>query len=574
LWLLLLSLPAFAQDADEADPIEDPEPPPVAGKLATPAVHFDYQFSQVQRQELATGATGVAVENGQFLPKAGAFPLHFFIDNTRGAQQTITLSFSSVLGNSGTSVIKRTIEVQRGERLTVTLPVPVEMRYGQASARGAALGRTTEASLYFTPTNDGMTGILSLSDPDAFEGFLGIKPSFGSADVHVTALKPEDAPTELAAYVGFDGVVVPSAQALEALNEAQRRALEAYVASGGVLTVRGPFRSQAAFPLLQPGKNVSGRYGFGQLNVVVPGTTAPVRDLSRSTSMPVKPQAVPAEYQRRYGGATFTALLPQATAPLGQFLLIITLFTLAIGPGSVLIARRRGPAMLLLTIPATATVTCVLILGWSLAADGFVVHTSSYGYTLLDRKSDRAITLGVTGYYANLAPSSVVFPSMVALVGNGDASEGGLASIEWRDGARYGGDFVASRVYREWGFIAVEPTRARMQLKQKDSMWVVQNALGGDLAQVQVDIDGVTWEALNVRDGSEKALYQRSQPELLTLAAAPGARFRDEVRSFAMLEHSGQFVALMEGQGFVPTGGVRTSLHEGRHVIIGEVDGK
>ena len=79
--------------------------------------------------------------------------------------------------------------------------------------------------------------------------------------------------------------------------------------------------------------------------------------------------------ERRYGGgdAKSELLLPQATAPLGRFLFIITLFTLAIGPGSVWVARRRGPAALLVTIPGTALVTCVLIIGYSLIADGFRV---------------------------------------------------------------------------------------------------------------------------------------------------------------------------------------------------------
>ena len=229
--------------------------------------------------------------------------------------------------------------------------------------------------------------VLSISRPEQFEKYIGKPPRYSDANL-VHAVPPAEAPSELASYLGYDTIVVPDGAILDSLDEAQRRALEAYVATGGYLLVGGSVRSPAMFPLLKAIRPGTSNYGFGKLFVT---TGAPSSELQVfRSSLPVSPHGGRSEYERRYNSdVTKELLLPQATAPLGRFLLIITLFTLAIGPGSVWVARRRGPAALLVTIPGTAIVTCAMIIGYSIVADGFTVHTSSYGYTLLEPTAPR-----------------------------------------------------------------------------------------------------------------------------------------------------------------------------------------
>lgn len=532
----------------------------------------DYQVAQVQRVDVASGKTRVAVETNAPSPRSGSFPVRFFIDNTQGPRQPITLGITAPVGG-GSHKVTRTLEIEAGERRVVNVPVPSEMRYGQISASGPGIGENSNASMYFQGTYDPQKVVLSLSRPEDFEKLIGKPPKYSGANVYVHPIPPAEAPGELASYLGYDAVVVPDTATLDqGLDETQRRALEAYVASGGTLVLSGLPRSPALLPLVSVLKAGANVYGFGRVLIAGPDDAATMT-VFRETSI-VSPHGALPEYERRYNtGWVNDLLLPQATAPLGRFLFIIALFTLAIGPGSVWVARRRGPAALLVTIPGTAIITCVLIIGYSLIADGFTVHTAAYGFTVLDAKEHRAITQGVTAYYANLAPSKVSFGPGIAIVAPWeDRRDKYIADMRWQDGLALGGDFVPSRSYREWGFVSIEPSRARVVLKHNDSGYVLQNALGMEIDRVMVNVDGTFFSAGPIDDGSES---KAESGNLLLYASSKGStRFPAAVvRAVAQapLKH-GQFLAHVKGAGFVPTGGIRSQLHDGEQWVRGEVE--
>lgn len=571
--LMLLSLAGGPPDDEEL--VDEPVAAEEADRKPMPTgsgpAYFTYQFAQVQRVEISDGRTRVSVENGQPTPLAGYFPVRVFVDNTSGPRGNLTLTYRGVV--QGSHSVTRTVELTEGERRVVTLPAPVEMRYGTVTAKGPGIGQKNAGSVYFTAVSAPNRVLLSLGKPEAFEKFVGKPPSYSGGTVQVVPIPALEAPSELATYVGYDAVVLPELETLELLSEGQRRALESYAASGGTLIVHGPVRAKALFPLAKDLVLPEQRYGFGTLTIA-PG--APVRpELLGSKKLAVSPQGPPPEWERRYGGAAWDVLLPQATAPLGRFLLIIGLFTLLIGPGSVWVARKRGPAFLLITIPGTALVTCALIIGYSLIADGFTVHGAVYSYSLLDRASNRTVTVGVTAYYANLAPSSVTFPGNTALVSPwAENRDRFVADIDWRDGARFGSDFVPSRVYREWGLVSVEPTRARLLVKKKGDGWVVQNALGQKLTQVMIQLGDRTWRVKDVPDGAERPLLVDSGLGPPALLGRAEQRFDRSVRT-SMVDaplHDREFLASMTGQGFVPTGGMRLQLHDSDHIVRGEVE--
>ncbi len=580
--LLALALTVAQSVDDEGGPIEDApvEAAPVAPLAGddeeetrdTALVSlFDYQLAQVSRSEVAGGDTRVAVETNAPTPRAGSFPVRFFIDNTSGPRGVVQLVVtSSILGSQ--HEVRRRVEVNAGERRVVSVPVASEFRYGRARATGAGIRSNSEGSIYFHGTYDPQRVVLSLSQPEQFEAFVGKKPRYSGANVQVHAIPPAEAPSELASYLGYDAVVVPDGATLDALDEAQRRAVEQYVATGGSLLVGGAVRSLSMFPLLDAVRPGAQPYGFGAL-LLSKGTPDPSLEVFRA-AMPVSPSGPQPDYARRWDrDAARDLLLPQATAPLGRFLFIITLFTLAIGPGSVWIARRRGPATLLVTIPGTALVTCVAIIAYSVIADGFTVHASVYGYTLLDSKQHRAITQGVTAYYANLAPAKAVFgPSTMVVAPHADQRERYIADLEWSDGLRLGGDFVPSRMYREWGLVSVEPTRARLVLARRGDRAVLQNALGLQIDEVLLNHDGRLFTAKGLRDGAEGPLEDGDQ---LTREALRGAgRFGAQVpaRVVDVALAPGEFLARVSGQGFVPSGGVRAQLHEAGHWVRGRVE--
>jgi len=576
---LTLALSTGVLQADEDEP---PPAPPVTTSLGnedatgeeatSPAnsVLLRYQLAQLQRVTVGGGATKVSVETNAPSPSFGTFPVRVFVDNAGGPRQVIALSFRGNVAG-GFHTVSRQVEVNAGERRVVTLPAPAEMRYGSLRASGPGITEGGEASVYFNGAYAPQRVVLSLSGPERFQSFVSKPPSYSRADVFVMTIPPAEAPTELAAYIGYDAIFLPDAATLEELDEAQRRALEAYAATGGFLVVKGPLRATALFPLLAGPPRKAQPYGLGRL-VVVDAT--PDNDALRLRTDPVvKPQGPVPEYERRYGGGRLDPLLPQATAPLGRFLLIIGVFTLAIGPGSVWVARRKSPAALLVTIPATALVTCITIIAYSLIADGFTVHGAMYSFTRLDARQHRAITAGVTAYYANLAPGRATFSaSTVPIAPWDDSRERVAADMSWKEGLTMGSDFVPSRVYREWGFLSVEPTRARLVLKQDGKGWVVQNALGQKVASVSVGIDGQTWSAGEVRDGGEARLTRGAGDGFQGHAAA--TRFAPQVADSLVHDPlgDGQFLARLEGEGFLPTGGIRLSLHASEHWVRGEVE--
>ncbi len=535
-----------------------------------------YQLVPVQRADVTDGQTKVSVEVNSPTPQAGSWPMRIFIDNTQGPAGTVLLSFRGNAG--GFHTVTRTVPVVAGERRQVNLPLHPDMRGGTLSASGAGT-KGGEASVYFASTYGANRLVLSLGKPEAFEKFVGKPPEYSSsgttAQVQVLSVPPAEAPTELASYAGYDAVVLPEATTLDSLDEAQRRALEAYAATGGSLVLQGPVRAVKALPMLDLAA-LEGvghvPYGFGQVTVRVEGElrTPVVRSV-----IDVNPHGPVPEYERRYNGGRFEALLPQATAPLGRFLFIIGLFTLAIGPGSLFVARRRGPALLLLTIPLTAAVTCAAIIGYSLIADGFTVHSAVLSLTRLDSQSRRAVTLGVSGFYANLAPSSASYSAMTALVPSHEPNrEHASSDMSWRDGLTMGSDFIPSRVYREWGALSVEPTRARLVLKRGASP-LVQNALGHPIVSLTVNLDGVLWRTLAVGDGGEAPLTRVATvgEPLAVMTPALLDRFSTEaLRAFTAPLGEGEFLASIGGQGFLPTGGLKTELHEGQNLVRGTIE--
>jgi hypothetical protein len=334
------------------------------------------------------------------------------------------------------------------------------------------------------------------------------------------------------------------------------------------------------------------RYGFGRVRLC--GADADecargIRDDALLSERQVKPHGAQVRYRRsislfaRLIGGYYgvdepqhqgAGLLPQATVPIGRFLLIIALFTLVIGPGSLWVARRRSTFFLLLTIPGTAAITIGSIVLYSLLGEGLGAHATTRAVTLLDRKHDRAISVGVYAFYANLEQEGAAFGKLDAVLSpeEGERSE---VPIDWTQGARFGAGFVPSRTYREWGVLSVRSSRARLTARATaDGAVLVQNALGGKIRQGQVRLGGKLWELGELADGHEG----RATPAALD-AEPPGARldYADRL-DYEALERvdgplaEGSFRALLQTNDALPLQGLELEHHESETLVAGEVD--
>ena len=91
--------------------------------------------------------------------------------------------------------------------------------------------------------------------------------------------------------------------------------------------------------------------------------------------------------------------------PVYGFMVLITAFAVLIGPVNYFYLRRKRLLWLLLvTVPATALVTSVLLVGYSVAAHGFSIRSRIRSLTVLDQKSHSAVTVARLALFAGLAP--------------------------------------------------------------------------------------------------------------------------------------------------------------------------
>jgi hypothetical protein len=271
-------------------------------------------------------------------------------------------------------------------------------------------------------------------------------------------------------------------------------------------------------------------------------------------------------------------LLPNALVPVGRFLVLIFLFALVVGPGGLILARRKGPTALLLGVPAVALVTCTIIVADSVLVDGFVTHSSRYSYTWLDRPRDRAVTSVVAGYYANLAESEVVFPANSVLMAPDELDEW-LLDVSWNGGGMVADGFLPARTYMEWGELAVVPTRARLVVRRERNEVRIQNALGAPLQAGYLQLGKKRYVLPELADGAEgvateleASLREQSIAQLVNLPLSVKRRVRGKGPEFLKPLEERDFVARIGGMGFGPLAGMKVELHEGIHYVRGQVD--
>ena len=103
---------------------------------------------------------------------------------------------------------------------------------------------------------------------------------------------------------------------------------------------------------------------------------------------------------------------------------------------------------------------------------------------------------------------------------------------------------------------------------------MLQIALGMKVKAVWVRVGDDLFVARDVRDGAEVSLKPDDRVDETALELPARQRFvESQWRPLVMAPLSdGQFLASVEGGGFVPTGGVAMNLHEGKHVVRGEVE--
>ncbi|WP_052519660.1 hypothetical protein [Archangium violaceum] len=544
-----------------------------------------------QPVEVSEGGLKVTVVNSVLRPPGGYIPLEVVLFNPAATSRSVSIRVESQrLGRA--QVTTRQVEVGPRQRLSAWMPVPSTAEGGlvRVNSPGSSI-----QPFHFYSVEPAGQPVLVLGSEEAFQSGTKLPRVKDKARLAVRFIPQQDAPRELALYVGHRMVMV--AGDVTALPADVWSALEAYAATGGYLVLLRPPRDVAArLPLLTQTPMGVLPYGFGWVRVCGQprecgeGLLTDVRLMEESGVGHVgviTPFGPPPSWQRgpfsnhHLLNDGEVPLLPGVQAPVGRFLLLITLFVLAVGPGGLMLARRKGPVALLIAVPSVALATCLAIVAWSVLVEGFAIHASRYSLIWLDRDRDRALMVGLGGYYAHLEPEGLHLPAQAALIGPDLDWESQATEADWTNGMAVTGSFLPSRTYREWGEVAALPSRARLSVRREGEGLRVQNALGAPLASGYVRLGGKLWQLPELADGAEgEATLASASVDKVSFSSVADfsvlARRRFSRVSWPSLSEplpEGGFAAKLEGPGLLPSSALPVELHEGVHFIRGRVDG-
>ncbi|NNB91011.1 MULTISPECIES: hypothetical protein [Corallococcus] len=529
-----------------------------------------------QAGELGEGDLKATVRTATLVPSRGYTPIQVTVQNTGAQPRPVRLVIRSPQGR----VTERSLELGPRERIVTWLLMPADLQTGQLSMESPGLYPSSKG-FYL----DGYRGsrVMVLGDVKAFEQATGLSRSQENMEPLVAArfVEPRTAPRELAAYAGYDAVLV--AVPADQVPDDVWAVLETFAVTGGRLVLdQPPANPRLRFPLLQDEKAELSPYGFGSVRQFracrtrVPGCGFSLWEDTERSSAVVVPAGPPPRWERHdLLSDGRLPLLLSARAPVGRFLLLIFLFVLAVGPGGWMLARRKGPLAVLIAVPTLAVLTSLGLVAWSVLVDGFSLHAARYSLTLLDRERSRAVTVGLNAWYANLAEESVRMPASSVLLAP-ESPEDPPRLLDWTNGLVVKNSFLPSRSYREWGEVAVVPSRARLTAHKTDGGVRVQNALGAPLKGGTLKLDGQRYVLPELADGAEGLAppeeAEAGDADLLGLEHEPRMRFQDAVAPLIQELEDGTFVARLGGRGFTPTAALDVELEAALHVVRGQVE--
>ncbi|RKH12676.1 hypothetical protein D7V97_07745 [Corallococcus sp. CA053C] len=515
------------------------------------------------------------------VPQRGYTPIQVTVHNLGGQPRPVRLSIQS----QG-RVTERSLQVGPRERVVTYLMLPADLNSGRLDMDSPGL--PTASSSFYLDSYRGAR-VMVLGDVKSFERTTGLSRAADNQEPLVASrfLDARVAPRDLAAYVGYDAVLVTAPP--DEVPDDVWAVLESFALSGGRLVLaQPPANPRLHFPLLRPqdARAELSTYGFGQVRQCRDGAPACEQQLGEAVASAegiVVPAGPPPRWERtdmlRDGRLP---LLASARAPVGRFMLLIFLFTLAVGPGGLMLARRKGPLAVLIAVPTLAAITCLALVAWSVLVDGFRVHAARYSLTLLDRERSRAVTVGLTAWYANLAEESVSMPASSVLLAPQEPEEP-PRTLDWTHGLVLRDSFLPSRTYREWGEVAVLPSRARLTARKVEDGLIVQNALGAELVAGRARFQGQLWDLPAMSDGDEaRAVRVPSEPKeplsdpgtdtVLELSHEVGLRFPSAPSVLQAELAEGDFLVRLGGRGVAPTAAVDVDLEDGMHLVRGRFE--
>lgn len=204
--------------------------------------------------------------------------------------------------------------------------------------------------------------------------------------------------------------------------------------------------------------------------------------------------------------------------PVMAFLVLITLFTIIIGPVNyIYYMRKKRLAMLLVTVPVLAFGSSLLLLGYSTVANGVSVKSRVRSITVLDQAQKTSISLNRVAYFAGMAPSgglkfepeTAVFPIW--------SGPGGFESarVNWSDIQNFQTGWLRSRTRTQFLTITQRDQRGRLDWTGGGDESQIANGLEWQIGMLfAVDEKGDFWFTENLKPGASAQMRRGTEAEL------------------------------------------------------------
>jgi hypothetical protein len=583
-------------------------------KRPSPAVNVQ-ALSRAVFGPVRYGDIGISSEGTpNQMPLHGYVEYRFALNNTSRDRHRVQVAYprGSESGGVYLSALTRTAEVGPMSQCVVSVFQPdLPMNYG--SGAGFVIdGRSLPASL---PVNSFERGrrlkgqygsftyqplILCVQSVDSFAlqrnwakaGLPGLKPRASpSTTVHgfqFVQVPSLSCSKKWLGYSGYDGVAITSAD-LTGMDAEARSALEQYVECGGSLIVLGPWQAPKAWERTRKVRDRVARYrpGFGRCLVFddpfidrwSPGQWRPVCEAWQQSEEPWLDLRTPTEANEAF------PVVASLTIPLRGMFLLMLIFAIVIGPVNLFVlARRKRRIWMLWTVPVVSVVTCLAVLGYMLASEGWQSHVRAQGITVLDESSHRATTLGWIAFYTPISPADGLhFSGQTELTAQLARTRGTNRplKIDWTDDQQHlDSGWLTARVPTHFVLRKSEPRRERVTVRKDPGRTLtLLNGLGADLRSVHVmGLGGRVYAAQNVPAGKEAVLHESAAAARPASPDALRDVYRDsnwprQVDNAAALPDSllrpGCYVAVVEGTPFIEDGLSAPGHRQGRSVVYG-----
>lgn len=203
------------------------------------------------------------------------------------------------------------------------------------------------------------------------------------------------------------------------------------------------------------------------------------------------------------------------------FIVLITGFTIVIGPlNYFLLKRRRQLYLLVVTIPAIAFLTSCSLFAYAAVADGFGVKSRVRSFTLLDQRSKVAVSQSRVALYAGVAPSdglkfsreTAVFP----LWGVGQDIPNGR--LDWTGGQNFTSGWLRSRTPAQFLINSHRTERGRLEITPESGGVNVANGLAWKIDTLVVaDESGTLYQGAGLPAGASMLLSDTEPQDVAKL---------------------------------------------------------